>query len=544
MTNSIRTACEELRMLAGLVVVSLLMTCGGSVGASDAVTSYGPARAVRSEQGTTRQLAYALVSEQELGLPEDLPVPPTPVAIPDELPGKRIPGLVLFPELTSPVLFARAISLPDANTLTHRNFKTRRLGRVVDAAGRTNYFNPEFVLVKFRRAAHVSALRVEPMREVEAVTVLSARSDVDYAVLDTFERRQFTPDDPLLTGQWHHGVIGSFQAWNFSLGNPGIRIGIVDTPFQMDHPDLAANTDPGWDVDASAPVDSAPGIFHSTFCAGMAGAVVNNGLGVAGALNCRLVPLNINGAISEMYNATVWAANNGVRIVNISWSGATSPVLESAGYYLKTNANGILVMSAVDGNGTMTGPNQPDVYCISMTDAADNFQGTLAGAYIDFAAPGYEVYSTALAGAYASASGCSYAAPLFSGVAAWICGVNPTLAADDVIGILRDTSVDLGPSGWDQYYGWGRVNFGAAAAAAVATLPNITGATQQGNSFAMSATYRPSETCTLWRTTQLNLPLWTLVTNAIIVTNGAVVNLSDPAPPSGRAFYKVAATVP
>ena len=103
-----------------------------------------------------------------------------------------------------------------------------------------------------------------------------------------------------------------------------MRLAIVDSPFQMDHPDLAANTDSGWDVVANEPVTSNSGIEHSTMCTGMAAAVINNDVGVAGAANCRILPININGAISEMYNATLWAATNGVRVVNISWSGATN----------------------------------------------------------------------------------------------------------------------------------------------------------------------------------------------------------------------------
>ena len=74
-----------------------------------------------------------------------------------------------------------------------------------------------------------------------------------------------------------------------------------------------------------------------------------------------------------------------------------------------------------------------------MTDAADNFQDTQYGPYIDFAAPGYHIYSTSTGGGYAVGSGCSYAAPLVAGVVAWMFGLNPTLSPDEVIGILKDT---------------------------------------------------------------------------------------------------------
>ena len=274
----------------------------------------------------------------------------------------------------------------------------------------------------------------------------------------------------------------------------------------------------------------------------MAAAVINNGVGVAGAANCQVLPININGAISEMYNATLWAATNGVRVVNISWSGATNAVLEAAGLFLKTNANGILVMSAVDGSGLLDGPNQPDVYTVSMTDAADNFQSTMFGPYIDFSAPGYQIYSTSTGGGYASASGCSFAAPLVAGVVAWMFGLNPTLSPDDVIGILTDTAVDLGTPGWDGYYGWGRIDFGAAAIATAATLPDILSVQWSHNAVAVSANFRPGLEYSLWRTAQLAPATWAQAPHVNASTNGQTISLIDQSPLPGAAFYRVQAS--
>ena len=431
--------------------------------------------------------------------------------------------------------------LPQANTLAHLNFQQRRFGRLQTENGGSLIFNPEVILVKFRADPQVSALRVEPMREWDAVQALAARSDVQFAELDTFERRQFVPSDPLLGTQWHHQTIGSQVAWDYNLGSSNVLVAIVDTPFQMDHPDLAANTVSGWDVVANVPVTHSAGIAHSTMCAGLAAAVINNGVGVAGAANCRVLPININGAISEMYNATIWAADHGVRVVSISWSGATNAVLEAAGNYLKTNAGGILVMSAIDGSGTQDGANQPDVYCVSMTDAADNFQATLSGAYIDFAAPGYHVYSTTTGGGYAFGTGCSYAAPLVAGVFAWMLSMNPTLSPGEAAQIVQDTATDLGASGYDPFYGWGRVNFGAAAAATVASLPNITSVCRAGNGTSLVTSFRTDRVYSLWRAGQIAPPAWASVTNAVIVTNANAITLTDPSPLPGASFYRVRA---
>ena len=295
---------------------------------------------VTTDKFVIRQLPYSIVSDQALGLPPDLLTNYPRQILPREIPGRRIPEMVRFADLASAELTNWIVPLPEANTLAHINYQDRRFGRLLTRPGDVRFFNPETILVKLWSQQQVGALRVEPMREWDSVQALGGRPDVQFAELDVFQRRQFLPNDPLISNQWQHSVIGSFQAWGYSLGNQNVSIAIVDTPFQMDHPDLAANTVSGWDAVANAPVTSSPGIVHSTMCAGMAAAVINNGMGVAGASNCKILPININGAISEMYNATIWAANNAVRVVNISWSGANDPTLEAAGYYLKTNTAG------------------------------------------------------------------------------------------------------------------------------------------------------------------------------------------------------------
>ena len=461
-----------------------------------------------------------------------------------EIPGRRVPNQVAFSELASPVLTNFVVPLPEANTLAHINYQSRHFGRLQTTDGSVLLFNPEVILVKFRSHRYVDALRVEPLREWDSVKALRARKDVQFAELDVFQQRQFVPDDPLLGNQWHHPLIGSYQAWNFGLGQSSVKIAIVDTPFQMDHPDLAANTVSGWDVVANEPVNSATGIVHSTMCAGMAAAVIDNGVGVAGAANCEVLPININGTISEMYNATIWAANNGVRVVNISWSGANSDTLEAAGYYLKTNTAGILVMSAVDGGGYLNWTNQPDIYCVSMTDAADNFEDTMYGPYIDFAAPGYEIYSTTTGSGYGIGSGTSYAAPLFAGVVAWLFGMNPTLSPDQVIDILTNTAVNPDGPGWNEYFGWGRVDFGAAAAVAANTLPTISGIQVSNNQATVSLNFSPGLNYTLWRTTQLTSPNWFIMSNVVVQTNSNQLSLTDPSPIQTNAYYRVQVSVP
>jgi thermitase len=411
----------------------------------------------------------------------------------------------------------------------------------VTSDGRTVRFAPETLLVKFRGARHVAALKVEALRELESLEIVAARPDVEFAELNVFQERQFSPNDLQLSNQWHHAVIGSFQAWQKSLGSSAIRIGIVDGPFQMDHPDLAANTLPGWSVVTNAPIFASTGIDHATLSAGMAAAVIHNAIGVAGAGNCAILPIHINGFTDEIYNAIVWAADHGVRVVNVSWSGADSLALNEAGGYLKERARGLLVMAGINGSGPLSYPNHPHIYSISMTDAADQPQSR-SGPHIDFAAPGFAVFTTATGSRYATGTGTSYSAPLFAGVVAVLWSINPALSPEEVVDLLKETAEDKGAPGWDPFFGWGRIHFGRAAAAAQSTLPRILRMTKSKGWISIEGSYRSGLDYSLWRNSSLHPLGWVHVTNGIPDAVQNRILFTAPVSQEPATFYRITAT--
>jgi hypothetical protein len=459
---------------------------------------------------------------------------------------RRIPNLLSLEALAAPDLAQQAVPLPQADTSGRSLPPTERLGRWTAASGRVRWFNSQLVLVKFKGARHVAAIRVESGREMEVQRRLVARPDVAFAELDWFQTRQSFPNDPQYSNQWYHAVLGSRQAWSLSQGQPFIRIAMVDAPFQMNHPDLADHVAAGWDADQNVAVTNSSGTDHSTLGAGLAAAVINNGLGVAGMGNCTILPININGSISEMYDAVIWAADHGVRVVNISWTGGDSDTLNAAGAYLKATARGILIMAGGNADAAPYTTNEPDIYCIAMTDAADNMR-SLAGPQVDFAAPGWNIFSTTTGGGYGFASGTSYAAPVFAGVVAVLLSINPTLGPDEVVEILKATAHQ--PNGWparqwNSFYGWGRIDFAAAAAAAQATLPFITGLTLTNQQAHVTANYRPGLTYTLWWSATLMGESWSPVTNAMVMIHGDAISFVDPSPAALCGFYRIEAVAP
>jgi subtilisin family serine protease len=100
-------------------------------------------------------------------------------------------------------------------------------------------------------------------------------------------------NDPHFNRQWGLVTIQAEQAWSTTDGT-GALIAVVDTGVDLGHPDLASKlvTLPGADFSDSEDTDGAQDENgHGTHVAGIAGAVTNNGVGVAGtAPGARICP--------------------------------------------------------------------------------------------------------------------------------------------------------------------------------------------------------------------------------------------------------------
>jgi len=427
-----------------------------------------------------------------------------------------------------------------------RDLNWRSFPQGKDPHGIVRLFRPGVVLARFKDSLLTQAVLVPPGREQLIQAALATRHDVQFAELDFVLTRQFVPDDPGLSNQWHHQTLHSSNAWAVSLATHKVTLAILDTPFQMNHPDLAANTVAGWNMITGSPITGVTeGLYHSTLCAGMAAAGINNGFGISGVANCFLMPVDIgdNPTTSDMHDAVVWAADHGVRVVNLSWDGAFSSVINEAGAYLKQKSGGMLFMSGVNGRKLLNYPNQPDIYAIAMTDIDDEPRSSF-GDHIDFAAPGWQIYSTTTNSTYEVDSGTSYSAPLVAGITAWIMSVNPALTPPEIEEILKQSSLDLGDPGWDQSFGWGRIDFGAVAEKTFATLPVSRIAAARNSQVAVIALRVVGATYRLFRRQTLVNSGWQGVENAIFQTNDSTVRLIDPNPPGSAAFYRVEITLP
>jgi subtilisin family serine protease len=304
---------------------------------------------------------------------------------------------------------------------------------------------------------------------------------------------EIIPDDNFYQAQqWNLRQIGLPAAWAFTTGIT-IPIAIIDTGIDLNHADLAAkiwtNTDEiphnAIDDDSNGYVDDIWGwnfindstlmleAHHGTHIAGIAGAQTNNAIGVAGVswqaslMSLQALRSNGDGSWADVAEAIIYAADNGARILNLSFGGAEpSQTIQDAVTYAREQGC-LLVASSGNSNFQPTPVEYPaafpGVLAVAATTASDG-PATFSnrGPEVDIAAPGTEIFSTGGGNRYMAMSGTSMAAPHVSGLAALVWSVEPTLTADQVANVITSTAHDVYTSGWDQYTGWGRIDAHAA----------------------------------------------------------------------------------
>ncbi len=308
-------------------------------------------------------------------------------------------------------------------------------------------------------------------REKATAQIIKNSSLVEFAEPDYAVSPSAEPNDPNFSNQWHHNNVNSRQAWDITTGNTSVLTAVCDTGFDANHPDLAGNLrlDLAYNAqDDSDYIYDANG--HGTGTAGTLGAVGNNGVGVAGAnWNVDIIPVRIaisdsnsSAYISTMAKCIEYAADNGARIVNLSYGGIQYATIDSAAQYLRTR-NGLLFMSAGNDGQSFSYPDYPSFIGVGATDENDNRASFSSwGDYVDITAPGVRILTTYPSNRYVYYSGTSFSSPLTAGIAALMVAANPAITPEDIENGLFSTATDIGSAGDDNVFGHGLVNAEAA----------------------------------------------------------------------------------
>ncbi|MDO8644366.1 MAG: S8 family serine peptidase, partial [bacterium] len=305
---------------------------------------------------------------------------------------------------------------------------------------------------------------------------------------------------------------------------------LSDDPMNTEMADRVGEDDePGRDKDPSDTVTEGLGIisYHGTHVAG----IIHRE-----APGARIVPIRVAGrlivgatdsgepvygvGVGTLYDVTAGLAGAvrdfGAQVINVSMgimdpSPAEQDFLNSA--FRDAAAHAIIVAASGNGgydsfgrpnisiNNKRVAPcNIPEVICVGMTGYFGEFindyekYGIVSnhGDSQGLVAPGYDIYSAMGPGNVSGyLSGTSQATPSVAGTIALMLSINPDLTRTQILTNFARTTFDLGPKGsWDENYGYGLLNAGAAVAKA-AGVPTPFGVSAKNIDFGSEGETRP-----------------------------------------------------
>lgn len=164
-------------------------------------------------------------------------------------------------------------------------------------------------------------------------------------------------------------------------------------------------------------------------------------------------------AASDLVQAVYYAADSGADVINLSLVLAmeTEAVETAVRYAL---ASGCLVVAAAGNNQSYAAfpAGMDEVVSVGATfEYEPSFNSPRDGG-VDLVAPGELILTLDTDGSYTRVSGTSFSAPIVSGAAALIMGMNRYLKPDTVKSLMFNGLQDLGLPGKDDAFGWGMVN--------------------------------------------------------------------------------------
>ncbi len=338
---------------------------------------------------------------------------------------------------------------------------------------------------------------------------------------ENYYNSSLIPNDEMFYLQWYlknegkikpssdYGVakvgadINIVNAWDIETGSQDVIVGIMDSGVKLNHPELTGriwinkNEIPnngidddkngyvddvfGWDFsyDDNVPED---GFGHGTNIAGIIGANSNNIIGFAGInfkcklMICKNLSDDNTGEYDSWAESVKYAVDNGARIINMSEGGEDySKVLKVAiDYAIANNALVIAAMMNKGNNKDYYPAAYPGVMAIGATDTDDTRckrftwgGGSCWGKHISVVAPGNRIYGLDYSNDYKfdiSWSGTSQSTAIVSGIASLLLSQNKNRTANELKEIIIRTARDRvgdpmeDKPGWDQYYGYGRVD--------------------------------------------------------------------------------------
>lgn len=313
------------------------------------------------------------------------------------------------------------------------------------------------------------------------------------------------PDDPRFGGQWFFETLDMQSAWAIEDGRPEVTIAVVDDGCDLMHPDLEAHMLAGYDAvdddDDPSFLPGESGNEHGTACAGLAAAVTDNGVDVAGACpECSLRCVRLLGAsgaavpVSSDVRAFDFVLEHpDVAVVSNSWGFASGvPVPSALAAVIRTvltEARGglgaLVVFAAGNDAATIASDELQAIEGVLTVGATNTFDEATSfsnrGECLALVSP-TGTLTTDLQGAEgasdgdvtSSFGGTSSSCPIVAGIAGLVASLDGAKSASELRAILVDSAraapyATPDADGHDLVYGYGIVDPVAALESVRAT---------------------------------------------------------------------------
>lgn len=331
-------------------------------------------------------------------------------------------------------------------------------------------------------------------------TALMSTGMVDYVEPLYIREPLMQPNDPAADStkstQFYLKLLQAYEGWAVEKGDTNVVIAILDTGFRLTHEELKSKVkhnynDPidgidndgdgyidnfsGWDfADKDNNVfDDTPWSGHGTSVAAVSAGATNNGTGIASlGYNTKFLPVKVfssvkNGSFGG-YEAIVYAANKGCKVINLSWGGEGRSQYEQDIINYAVLDKDVLVVASGGNTNKMVDiypASYENVLSVGGTDASDvKYKDHTFSYRIDLTAPSANVYTASISSdqGYGGAYGTSFSSPIVAGGAALVRAKYPQLNARQVAERIRVSTDDIYGHAGNQPYleklGKGRFN--------------------------------------------------------------------------------------
>ena len=284
--------------------------------------------------------------------------------------------------------------------------------------------------------------------------------------------------------------------WDLGHTGQGVVVASLDSGVDVTHPDLASRWRGGtnswydpYGEHATTPTDLSG---HGTATIGVivGGDAGGTSIGMApGAtwIAAKIFDDNGGATATAVHQAFQWVldpdhdpnTNDAPQVVNGSWSIGAGPGCDLSFQpdLQALRTAGIVPVFAAGNYGpsasTSVSPaNYPEAVAVGAVNNQDLIYsassrgpstcGGRASVFPDLVTPGVDIHTSDRYGLFQTATGTSLSAPHASGALALLLGAIPGLSLDRQLTALTQTAHDLGPSGPDTGYGYGRLDVLAA----------------------------------------------------------------------------------